>query len=84
LGPETIGSSWIDHGESSTKLAAASGTFNPLVAGSNLARPTKNKYKAHEFTFVGFLLSGRSLAASEKVRSPPIRIDIEISSKAPI
>jgi hypothetical protein len=37
-------------------MGTASGIFNPLVAGSNLARPTTNKYEAHEFTLVGFLL----------------------------
>src|SRR5439155_21364027 len=58
-------------------------TFNPLVAGSNPARPTTNHQKAHEFTFVGFLLSGHSLVASENVRSLPVRIDIEnFSQKA--
>ena len=29
-------------------------TFNPLVAGSNPARPTKYFREAHEFRFVGF------------------------------
>jgi hypothetical protein len=55
-------------------------TFNPLVAGSNPARPTTNNQQAHEFTFVGFLLSGRSLVASENVRPLPVRFDIENSS----
>jgi hypothetical protein len=45
-------------------------TFNPLVAGSNPARPTMNYQEAHEFRFVGFLRSGRSLVASEKARPP--------------
>ena len=72
------------HGFGSTKelhrIEADPGTFNRLVAGWNPARPTTNKYQAHEFTFVGFLLSGRSLVAPEKVRSLPVRIDIENSS----
>jgi hypothetical protein len=36
-------------------------TFNPLVAGSNPARPTKIYQEAHELRFVGFFVSGRSL-----------------------
>jgi hypothetical protein len=43
---------------------AATGTFNPLVAGSNPARPTKYFQEAHEFRFVGFCFSGPSLVAS--------------------
>jgi hypothetical protein len=31
-------------------------TFNPLVAGSNPARPTTNIQEAHLLTVVGFLL----------------------------
>ena len=38
-------------------------TFNPLVAGSNPARPTKYFREAHEFRFVGFFVSGRSLVS---------------------
>ena len=47
-------------------------TFNPLVAGSNPARPTTNYQEAHEFRFVGFLRSGHSLVGSEDVQSRPI------------
>jgi hypothetical protein len=38
-------------------------TFNPLVAGSNPARPTKFQQKAYEFRFVGFFVSGPYLVA---------------------
>ena len=37
-------------------LRIASRTFNPLVAGSNPARPTTNAQEAHEFRFVGFFV----------------------------
>jgi hypothetical protein len=46
-------------------------TFNPLVAGSNPARPTKNYQEAHEFRFVGFLRSGHSLVALAVPQSHP-------------
>jgi hypothetical protein len=44
-------------------------TFNPLVAGSNPARPTTNKQETHEFTFVGFLLSGPFLVRHLQAKS---------------
>jgi len=37
--------------------------------------------EAHEFTFVGFFVSGRSLVASKTVRSLPVRINIEKPSQ---
>jgi hypothetical protein len=40
------------------EVAVHSRSFNPLVAGSNPARPTKISQEAHEFRFVGFLFSG--------------------------
>jgi hypothetical protein len=54
-------------------IAAATGTFNPLVAGSNPARPTTNKYQAHEFTFVGFLLWCRSRLKTHPAATGPVR-----------
>ena len=41
-------------------------TFNPLVAGSNPARPTKYFREAHEFRFVGFFV----FRASYSMASP--------------
>jgi hypothetical protein len=54
-------------------------TFNPLVAGSNPARPTTNQQKAHEFTFVGFLLSARF----GKARLPNGGIDNKFIAERP-
>ena len=46
-------------------------TFNPLVAGSSPARPTKIQQEAHAFRCVGFLLfwiylPGRRVAKTRK------------------
>jgi len=44
-------------------------SLNPFVAGSIPARPTNIHQEAHEFRFVGFLLSARFLCQFHSVQS---------------
>jgi hypothetical protein len=50
-------------------MPAASRSFNPLVAGSNPARPTKIQNEKANLHGLAFLFSGRSLVASEESRN---------------